>query len=248
VLVTRTATLSPNLVAFGNWANGTTSAVQNVTVTNTGNSALPSAGNLSYTLSGSTTFTRVFSGTFPAGAPNCGNTLAVGASCTVKVQFAPTSVRTGNQTGTLTVAGTGVTVTPVSVSLTGTGVAAPAVVSVAPLTITLLTGTNTDTSAIILTNAAPQDGTGASLTVSNVAITSGGLLSGGSLLTYFFNLVAGQDACTGQSLPPGGTCTVGVRFTNMGSPRGVNHSGTVRFTSNGTPSQAPGALTGFATP
>ena len=117
--------------------------------------------------------------------------------------------------------------------------------SVAPLTITLPTGTDTDTGAIILTNAAPQDGTGASLTVSLVTITSGG-----SLFTYFFNLVAGQDACTGQALPPGGTCTVGVRFTNMGSPRGENRSGTISFTSNGTPSPAPGTtdLTGFATP
>ncbi|TMB27417.1 MAG: hypothetical protein E6J65_05380 [Deltaproteobacteria bacterium] len=81
--------------------------------------------------------------------------------------------------------------------------------------------------------------------MSNVAITSGG-----SLFTYFFNLVAGQDACTGQALPPGGTCTVGVRFTNTGAPRGVNQTGTISFTSNGTPSPAPGTtdLTGFATP
>jgi len=244
VAPTRTATVSPDSLAFGNWANGTISATQNVTVTNTGNSALPSTGNLSYTLTGSTTFTRVTSGTFPAGAPNCGNTLAVGASCTVKVQFAPTTTLTGPRTGTLTVAGAGVTVTPASVSLTGRGVATRAAVSVAPLTITLPAGTNTDTNVIILTNAAPQDGTGANLTVSNVAITSGGLGSG----PYFFNLVIGQDACTGQSLPPGGTCTVGVRFTTMGSQRGVNRSGTISYTSNGTPSPATGNLTGFATP
>jgi len=203
---------------------------------------------LSYTLTGSTTFTRVTSGTFPAGAPNCGNTLAAGASCTVKVQFAPTTTLTGPRTGTLTVAGAGVTVTPASVSLTGRGVATLAAVSVAPLTITLLTGTNTDTKTIILTNAAPQDGTGANLTVNSVAITSGGLGSGGSMGTYLFNLVFGQDACTGQSLPPGGTCTVGVRFTNFNSPRGVNRSGTISYTSNGTPSPATGNLTGFATP
>ena len=171
----------------------------------------------------------------------------MGASCTINVVFAPT-----NQTAysrTLTVAYTGATVEPAVVTLTGTGVANRAAVSVAPLTITLPTGTDTDTSTIILTNAAPQDGTGANLTVSNVAITSGGIGNGGSFGTYFFNLVSGQDACTGQALPPGGTCTVGVRFTNMGSPRGENRSGTISFTSNGTPSPAPGTtdLTGFAT-
>lgn len=239
VAVTRTASLSPSTLAFGNWAVGTTSTVQNVTVTNTGNSPLPSTGNLSYTLSGAAAFTRVTTGTFPAGAPNCGNTLAVGASCTVKVQFAPTSAT--SQTGTLTVAGTGVTVTPASVSLTGTGVAARAAVSVAPVTITLPTGIDTSTGAAILTNAAPAGG--ANLTVFSVAITSGGTPG-----TYHFDLVAGQDACTGRTLAPGGTCTVGVQFTNVNSPRGVNRSGTISFTSNGTPSPQTGSLTAFATP
>jgi hypothetical protein len=241
VAATRTAVVSPSPLAFGNWANGTTSTPMNLTVTNTGNSPLPSAGNLSYTLSGSATFTRVTGGTFPAGAPDCGNSLAVGASCTVKVQFAPTSANTGNQAGTLTLAGTGVTFTPASVSLTGTGIAGRAAVTVAPLTITVPTGSDVEEGIVVLTNAAPQGG--ANLTVSSV-----GNPVGGTPLTYVFSLVPLQDACTGSALPPGGTCTVGVRFTNVGSPRGRNRTGTISFTSNGTPSPVTGALTGFATP
>ena len=241
------ASVSPNPLAFGNWATGTTSNALTLTVTNVGNVQL--AGG-SFTFGGGTPqrFSRptgTAGGTCPASGAA---TLAVGASCTINVVFAPT-----NQTAysrTLTVAYTGATVEPAVVTLTGTGVANRAAVSVAPLTITLPTGTDTDTGAIILTNAAPQDGTGANLTVSNVAITSGGIGNGGSFGTYFFNLVSGQDACTGQALPPGGTCTVGVRFTNTGAPRGVNQTGTISFTSNGTPSPAPGTtdLTGFATP
>src|SRR4029077_211441 len=35
-----TASVSPATLSFGNWATGTTSTTQNVTVTNTGNTAL----------------------------------------------------------------------------------------------------------------------------------------------------------------------------------------------------------------
>jgi hypothetical protein len=231
------ATVSPNPLAFGNWATGTTSAPLNLTVTNTGNSNLAA---LTFGFGASTAnFARVTGGTFPAFAPNCGTTLAAGASCTVKVSFSPTAATSYSRN--LTVTATGATITTSPVVLTGTGVAARAVVSVADLTITLLAGTTTDTSAVILTNAAPL-GTGANLTVNSVAITSGGI--GGGLV--FFNLVVGQNACTGQTLPPGGTCTVGVRFTDLGVPTGG--SATISFTSNGTPSPATGTITGVVTP
>jgi hypothetical protein len=231
------ATVSPNPLAFGNWATGTTSAPLNLTVTNTGNSNLAA---LTFGFGASTAnFARVTGGTFPAFAPNCGTTLAAGASCTVKVSFSPTAATSYSRN--LTVTATGATITTSPVVLTGTGVAARAVVSVADLTITLPAGTTTDTSAVILTNAAPL-GTGANLTVNDVAITSGGI-GGGAV---FFNLVVGQNACTGQTLPPGGTCTVGVRFTDLGVPTGG--SATISFTSNGTPSPATGTITGVVTP
>jgi hypothetical protein len=180
----------------------------------------------------------------PAGAAggNCGPTLAAGASCTINVVFAPGASATAFSR-TLSVAYTGATVTPASVTLTGTGTATRATVSISPnpLTITLPTGSASGTGTVTLTNTAPVAG-GASITVTNVAV------SGGSLLTNFFNGVIGADNCTGSTLAPGANCTVGVRFTNVTSPRGVNRNGTITFTDSGAASPQAGALIGHANP
>jgi len=120
VKATYTASLSSNALAFGNVVV-TQSATQDLTVTNTGNSALGGV-----TITGITApFSRVNGGGFPAAAPNCGNTLAVGASCTIRVRFAPTAVTSSS--ATVTVGGAGATAPnpAVSASLTGTGTAPP---------------------------------------------------------------------------------------------------------------------------
>ena len=112
-----------------------------------------------------------------------------------------------------------------------------------PLTITLATGTPTGIGTVTLTNTAAAGGS--SVTVTGVTVPLGG-----SLATYFFNLVVvgGADTCTGATLVPGGSCTVGVRFTNTTSPRGVNRAGTITFTDTGAGSPQVGNLSGFATP
>jgi len=142
--------------------------------------------------------------------------------------------------GTLTVAYTGATVTPPTVALTGTGVATRATVSISPnpLTITLPPGSATGQGTVTLTNTAAA--TGSQLTVTSIAV------SGGTVLTYLFNAVAGQDHCTGATLAPGASCTVGVRFTNVLSARGVNRAGTITFTDNATGSPQTGNLVGHA--
>ncbi len=227
---------------FGNWSVGTTSNVHNLTVTNTGGVAL--AGG-TFTLGGGTPqpFSRVITGTFPAGAPNCGATLAVGASCTYKVQFAPTTAAVFGRT--LTVAYTGATVTPTPVNLTGTGVTDRATVSITPnpLTITLPTGVNTATGLVTLTNTAPTT-TGAQFTVTSDTVTA----PGEGLLTWSLinGILAGPDTCTGATLAPGQSCTVTVRFTNVMAPRGVDHNGTISFTDNAAASPQSGALVGHA--
>ena len=148
-----------------------------LTVTNTGNTAL--AGG-TFTFGGGTPqpFTR------PAGAAGgtCGAGLAVGASCTIGVRFAPTTAVAFSRT--LTVAYTGATVTPTPVSLTGTGVATRGTVSItpaSPLTITLLTGAIQGTGTVTLTNTTAAGGS--SVAVTNVAT------AGGSIFTYFFQRV-----------------------------------------------------------
>jgi hypothetical protein len=235
------ATVSPTSLAFGNWAAGTTSNPMLVTVTNSGTTTL--AGG-AFTIAGAQ-FSRVTTGTFPAGAPNCAAGLAVGASCTVKVAFsAPLAGAPANFNGTLTVAYTGATITGSPVALSGSSVTTQAAVSILPnpLTITLPTGAITGTSTVTLTNTAAAGG-------SSVAVT-GVSVSGGSILTYFFNVgaFAGPDNCTGTNLAPGGSCTVTVRFTNTGSARGANRAGTISFTDTATGSPQSGGLIGFATP
>jgi len=235
IALIRTATVSPSPLAFGNWATGTTSNARTLNVTSTGNVAL--AGG-TFTFGGGTP--QPFSRPGGAAGGTCGATLAVGASCTINVVFAPTTVATFSRT--LTVAYTGATVTTTPVSLTGTGVAARATVSISPnpLTITLPTGVNSGTGTVTLANTAPA--TGAQMTVSTVAV------SGGSVLTFFFNVgaLAGPDNCTGTTLAPGASCTVAVRFTNVLSPRGTNRAGTITFTDNATGSPQSGALIGHA--
>jgi hypothetical protein len=236
------ASVSPSPLAFGNWASGTTSAPLNLTVTNTGNTNL--AGGTFTFGGGSTQYSLVTTGTFPSNAPSCGTsgtgTLALGASCTLKVAFTPTAA--GAQNRTLTVAYTGATVTPTPVSLTGTGVAARSTMTVtpSPLTITLPTGNVTGTGTVTLTNTAGAGG--AQVAVSSAAV------SGGSISTYVFT--ADSNACTGATLAPGASCSVVVRFTNVGSARGTNRTGTVTFTDNGAPASGTqtGNLVGFATP
>jgi hypothetical protein len=233
------ASVSPSPLAFGNWATGTTSNAQTVTVTNTGNVAL--AGG-TFTLGGGTP--QPFARPTGAAGGTCGAALAVGANCTINVTFAPTTAATFSRT--LTVAYTGATVTPTAVSLTGTGVATRATLSITPnpLTITLGAGGNprSGTGTVTLTNTGSV-ATGASATVTGVAVASG---TGGNILTWFFNAVAGQDTCTGTTLAPGATCTVGVRFTNVTSASGANRAGTVVFTDQGVGGTQTGPLVGHA--
>ncbi len=232
IAATHTASVSPNSLAFGTWATGTTSAAQSLTVTNTGNAAL---ATLTYTFGGGTPQP------FSRAGGTCGPTLAVGASCTVNVTFAPGAATAFSRT--LTVAGTGVTVMPASATLTGTGVATRATASITPnpLTITLPTGaTNmTGTGVVTFKNTAPVGG--AQLAVSDIAV------SGGSLFTYIFTEVAGANTCT-AALAPQATCTVTVRFINVTSARGTNRTGTITFTDSAAGSPQSSSLIGFATP
>ncbi len=239
----RTATVTPNPLAFGNWATGTTSNARTLTVTNTGNIGLTGGA---FTFGGGTP--QPFSRPGGAAGGTCGGTLALGASCTINVRFAPATAASFSRT--LTVAYTGATVTGSPITLTGTGVATRAAVSITPnpLTITLPScsptptpGCTTGTGTVTLTNTAAAGG-------SSVAVTNV-VASGGTALTFLFaKAPAASDTCTGQNIAPGASCTVSVRFTNIGSARGTTRAGTITFTDTGALSPQAGTLNGFATP
>jgi hypothetical protein len=102
-------TVSPRSLAFGSVPHGTTSGIQVVTVHNTRTVALPIT---------SITFAGTNPGEF-SGTQDCGTSLAAGASCTVDVDFQPTT--TGNFSATLNInAGGGAGTQTVALSGTGT--------------------------------------------------------------------------------------------------------------------------------
>jgi FG-GAP-like repeat/Cep192 domain 4/Abnormal spindle-like microcephaly-assoc'd, ASPM-SPD-2-Hydin/FG-GAP repeat len=102
-------TVSPTQLNFGSQKVGTKSAPQNVTVTNTGSTAV------------SVTSVKIIGGASQdySETNNCGSQIAPGASCTVKVIFEPT--RTGPRAATLEINDSGGG-SPQQVPLTGTGI------------------------------------------------------------------------------------------------------------------------------
>jgi len=103
-------TASPSAVAFGTQTIGAPAATQAVTLANKGNVALALNG---IAVSGASTV-AIASNT-------CGTSLAVGASCTVTLAFAPTTA--GTAAATLAVTSNAA---PLQVTISGTGTTAPA--------------------------------------------------------------------------------------------------------------------------
>ena len=106
------ASVSPTSAAFANQQVNTTSAAQNVTLSNTGGSTL--------TIS-SITVTGANPGDF-AQTNTCGTSVAAGANCTISVTFTPTVAAA--RTATLSVSDNAAG-SPQTVALTGTGTAIP---------------------------------------------------------------------------------------------------------------------------
>jgi hypothetical protein len=208
VAATHIATVSPSSLAFGNQTVGTTSATQNLTVANTGNS--PLAGVAITVTPG---FTRVTNGAFPANALNCGGSLPVGASCTVKVQFAPTTAGPVAPSAKVTIAYTAPTGATPSASLTGTGVA--------PL-VSFTAATNPGSLSGNTLAFGNQPGTVSSTVTIKVL--------GASPVTFGTATVAGTrfskgaDTCSGHTVAGGATCTITVNFNGAGN---TNRTGTL---------------------
>jgi FtsP/CotA-like multicopper oxidase with cupredoxin domain len=207
-LSTLSLTFAPQVV-------GTQSATQQVTLTNTGPSALgiPAIG---ITGAFPTDFTQT--NTCPVG----GN-LGSGASCRVSLHFRPTAVGVRTATVAITTNDPG---TPVAnVFLTGTGI--QAAVSLTPTSHDFGAVTARSTSApfaFTLTNS----GT-AALTINNIS-TGGG------------NSRFNQTNNCGASLAIGASCTINVTFTPQRA--GTAYSATLQITDNAPNSPQTAALTG----
>ncbi|HEV2378201.1 MAG TPA: choice-of-anchor D domain-containing protein [Terriglobia bacterium] len=143
------AGLSPGSLTFAGQQVGTSSAAQNVTLTNTGSAVL--------------TITSIVSSGDFSETNTCGTSLAAGASCAMSITFTPTT--TGTRTGAVTIADNA-SGSPQTVSLTGTGTAAAVTLSPTSLNFgTQYLGTSSTAQIVTLTNT----GT-AALSISGVSI------------------------------------------------------------------------------
>jgi subtilisin family serine protease len=201
------ASLSPSSLMFAGQIVGTRSATQAVTLTNSGDGTL-TIGQISA------------SGDF-AQANNCATSLAVGASCTISVSFAPTA--TGSRSGSLIVTSNG-TPASSSISMTGTGTAPVAVFSPASLAFA---------AQAVNTSSAAQ-----SVTLSN---------SGTAPLSVTSIAASGdfsQSNNCGTSVAAGASCTINLVFT----PTTIgNRSGSLTLSSNSNPAPAAVTLSGTGT-
>ncbi len=175
---------SRHAVAFAGQTVGTTSTAEEVTLANTGTAAL-------------TIDSIVASGNF-AVADDCGATLAVDATCTLSITFTPSAVGTFSGTVTIT---DNATDSPQTIALTGTGTSSGSPsVSLSATNIdfgNVEKGSTSDVQTVTLTNSGSEN-----LAVSSVT------LAGESNSSGFSH----TDSCHGESIAPGGTCTIALTF------------------------------------
>ena len=166
-----TAALSATSLTFAGQPLGSTSASQNVTLTNTGSTAMVITN-------------IVATGDFVE-AGTCGASLSAGAGCTISVSFKPTAV--GSRYGTVTVTDSAAN-SPQTITLAGTGLAAPSLM-LSPTSLSFSSqavGTVSAAQSVTLTNS----GT-AAMSITSIAISGDFSETGSCGLT-----LAMSAACT----------------------------------------------------
>jgi hypothetical protein len=199
--------LDPNTTRFvAQQVIGTQSSYDSITLYNTGNTAL-TVGTLTGTNLGPAGASAEFSiNGGNGGYDNCsGQTVQAGGSCAVGVTFTPNAA--GTQTGTIgfPVTYANSTTTTLTESLTGLGVVEHNSAVLTPPNgafIDQALNVTTPYNVVVnLNNSGNQP-----LTVGTLAITNSSEFSTASSLS-------GYDNCTGQTVQPGNSCGIGVRFT-----------------------------------
>ena len=226
--------ISPSALGFGSVATGTTSAAQNVTVTNSGTApssiaSIAAAGDFSQT-------------------NTCGSSIGAGASCTVSVRFAPTA--TGNRTGNLTITASGLTNT---VPLSGTGVAPGPILNANPTSLTFpatIVGTAAATQTVTVTNSGTTSATVSGVSASgdfSQTNTCGTLAVGASCTVTVGFTPSAAGARTGSvtltSNANNSPTTISLSGSGIGTTTNIalHQPATARSEVNGT--QVPAAAT-----
>ena len=218
-----TDSLSPLSLAFAAQQLNTTSATQQVTLTNTGDAALLLIA------------AQITSGDFTV-VNGCGNSLAGHSTCAMQVAYAPKSV--GAETGVLTVSDEYRSQT---VALSGSGVAPPGV-SLSPISTLAFAPTGVGLIAAAQTVTLTNNG-GLALTILNIAVTGDfAIVAGGN--SCGASLAAGS-ACTVQvvfapNAAAARTGTFTVSDNAASSPQSLQLTGTgvdFALTANGSTTQ-----------
>ncbi len=212
--------LSTSALGFGSQTVGSTSAAQQVTVTNSGNDDLK---NVALSISGAN------SGDFAIASTTCASTLGAGQTCSASVSFSPQGI--GGRSANLDVASNAGS-SPDQVALSGAGTAAPTV-SVAPGSIAFGSqpvGTVSAYRSVVVTNTG------------TVPVHVSGLSMSGSGSTSF---KLGKQTCTAVPVAPGDTRSALVRF----APRNVGpKTATLAVADDATGSPQAVALSGTGDP
>jgi hypothetical protein len=192
--------VTPTALAFTGVVQGTTSAVENLTLHNTGGAGATGIG-----VAVTSPFTR--------SGGTCGTTLAAGSTCTIGIVYSP-GMGVTSSTGTATITAN-VTVSGSPVALSGTGVAAVTSASLTPTSHSFGTAARGVGAVGAPTQAFTFTNTG------NVTLTGIGRGTlGGTNSTEFsiVNLLSSCGAAGGgqlvsnTTLAPGATCVVTVQF------------------------------------
>jgi hypothetical protein len=224
--VAPTIALSATSLNFGSQAAGTTSAPQNVTLSNPGTGAIGISG-IGVTGTNSTDFIET---------NNCPPSLGASASCLITVKFDPTASGSASRVASVSISDNAPQ-SPQTISLAGT--ATVATVSVSPSTVSfgsqVVGGTPGSPVAVTITNNG-QD----ALNVSSASVTD----------TSDFTM---KNNCT-SAVPGGGTCTVQVTFSPAAPASGAQcgstsgpKSATLMIADNATNSPQSTTLNGTAT-
>jgi hypothetical protein len=226
VVTDSVAPTTDHLIPFGTITDGNTSD-QTVTVSNTGSADL---------VVGTIASVNPLAAPFTIQTNNCTAPVAPGGSCTLTVRFAPVTVNSfsdsfdipSNDTATGTV----------TMSVTGTGTATPVPV----ITVTDSAGSTTDHQipfGTVLDNLISDQ----TVTISNTGsadLVIGTIASANPLAAPFS---IQTDNCSSQTIAPGGSCTLIVRFAPLAAgsysdafdiPSNDAATGTVTMSVSGT--------------
>lgn len=208
-------TLAPSGgLSFGSQPVGTTSAGQNITLSNTGGVALSLSG-ITITGTNASDFKQT---------NTCGSSVVAGAFCTISVTFDPAAA--GDRSASVSISDNAAG-SPQSVALSGTGVVAT--VTLSPATGLSFgsqpVGIATSAQKITLTNTG-----GASLSINSITITGANAGDFGETNTCGSSVAAGANCTISINFTPSATgarsASVSVSDSAAGSPQTAALSGT----------------------